>query len=1247
MLFKRLKKYCHYNYKLFLFSFLLLLFACEESVEKTVNSSDSTDQSLENTLDNSLSGQTGNINNYFYDLDCEQINAKYYRYDHNAMENPQFYFDELSDTLNFLTFPDYLTSIDSGAGQYNIGEEFVDMPNGVYDEGEEYTDSNGNGLWDTGEPFTDIGNGVWDEGEEFSDSDFLLTNRVLESAGVQHVEGEVSIETQTYFNIQKFEWNEEEGRYQAYPQPGPSQETTYIFDQDLGLDQCPDTLEDGSGGCLSEDDDLVYDETTNPDPNSDNYDEETNVSGTQGDGIYNGNGIYDEGEEFVDSNNNGSWDVGEVYFDTIGGNSYIDIYSTKEYRVNYDLQSLGFVDGIYYIDEEEWVTTDSIYSSSNYTFQHTFTLQKDVVSADSLMWVVSTDCNENNMRDAEAERYVSNIEDCNGVNEIFISDPEPFDDFGEDGCEDIFESGDGQCQDIPNYGEEYERYTDMNDDGSYDSGELFVDSEPFNGIWDAAEPFTDSGNGQYDLGEDYIDLGNGLFDEGEDYTDSNGNGLWDTGEPFTDKGDCEYTPAEEFVDCNPSGSVCQGDSEWDSSLGNGIWDAGEDFTDLNGNGLYDFAEEYIDSIGNGVWDEGEDFTDLNGNSLYDTAEDFTDSNGNGLFDYPETVFDTGSDNCFDEFEDGLGGCNAEGGASGDPNGDNYDIESNSSGTEGNGGAPDELIQACADPFEDGQGGCLDSVDPDYFSGDPNGDNDINNDNYSQDNNQEGTEGNGLYEDGEPFTDQDEGTIEYDLGFCDRTNNIFDPSEVHLDLEEEGEENEQWDSTEPFQDRNCNEVFDLGEQKSPDIDQDYCENIIGGIWVGGVEEFDFCDIGNGVYDLAELCIDGSENCNSSQLYKMSDRPNSLVVSYENESPEPFLVILPGQSIQNRWGLSYESLIETIDFSDTQFESVPLIDSIVTVHSNPIIQQLELDSPTDYYIAKSVWNDGGREYDYHMFRQGDDGYIYRLANRSYFLPAGFYGAYDEGGFWFEDNASEDVYLYTVDGELRDGERIQTSRIDSTGIAEYLVQETYEVDFVPVTVPMRQTLGVNHYCSDSGIACTPGIDADGGESGQECLDGSVCEFTGEVSCYFNDEEGSLYYLPFPDYADISDCPADTTFDDCFKVTKEKTTTMFGTGIEYVESSETFFVKDYGIVKDDVEFRWNTAPGYENDLEGQFRWEMVADRDADNCDEAGFLQSLINNKESVRINSFNGVSDFNYDPYIKSRTYGLQRIFKEGGSQ
>ena len=73
--------------------------------------------------------------------------------------------------------------------------------------------------------------------------------------------------------------------------------------------------------------------------------------------------------------------------------------------------------------------------------------------------------------------------------------------------------------------------------------------------------------------------------------------------------------------------------------------------------------------------------------------------------------------------------------------------------------------------------------------------------------------------------------------------------------------------------------------------------------------------------------------------------------------------------------------------------------------------------DYYIAKSVWyDDGERDYDYHMFRKGDDGYIYKLIHRSYFLPAGFYGPYSEGGFWFENQATEEVFLYTSNQNLK---------------------------------------------------------------------------------------------------------------------------------------------------------------------------------------------------------------------------------------
>jgi len=71
-------------------------------------------------------------------------------------------------------------------GCYDYGEAFVDDEgNGIYDEGEVFTDTNGNGVRDAGDGYidhngneiydegidtiVDNGNGVWDEGEEWTD----------------------------------------------------------------------------------------------------------------------------------------------------------------------------------------------------------------------------------------------------------------------------------------------------------------------------------------------------------------------------------------------------------------------------------------------------------------------------------------------------------------------------------------------------------------------------------------------------------------------------------------------------------------------------------------------------------------------------------------------------------------------------------------------------------------------------------------------------------------------------------------------------------------------------------------------------------------------------------------------------------------------------------------------------------------------------------------------------------------------
>ncbi len=94
-----------------------------------------------------------------------------------------------------------------------------------------------------------------------------------------------------------------------------------------------------------------------------------------------------------------------------------------------------------------------------------------------------------------------------------------------------------------------------------------------------------------------------------------------------------------------------------------------------------------------------------------------DYNGNGLRDFHEPVIvntmerfeDVGADGCADANEDGDGGCTAEG-ATGDPNGDNFEYMDNPMGTEGN------IVYDEGEPYNDyGLDGVADTDD--YGEGD--------------------------------------------------------------------------------------------------------------------------------------------------------------------------------------------------------------------------------------------------------------------------------------------------------------------------------------------------------------------------------------------------------------------------------------------------------------------------------------------------------------------------------------------------
>ena len=95
--------------KILLFSFAAFFISCEEST-----SSNSNEEATSSTLENSdLGGLTGNIDDYFYDLDESEIpyvNSQFYRYSGLSIIEP-LAFDADSDTLNFITVGDYVLKL--------------------------------------------------------------------------------------------------------------------------------------------------------------------------------------------------------------------------------------------------------------------------------------------------------------------------------------------------------------------------------------------------------------------------------------------------------------------------------------------------------------------------------------------------------------------------------------------------------------------------------------------------------------------------------------------------------------------------------------------------------------------------------------------------------------------------------------------------------------------------------------------------------------------------------------------------------------------------------------------------------------------------------------------------------------------------------------------------------------------------------------------------------------------------------
>ena len=454
--------------------------------------------------------------------------------------------------------------------------------------------------------------------------------------------------------------------------------------------------------------------------------------------------------------------------------------------------------------------------------------------------------------------------------------------------------------------------------------------------------------------------------------------------------------------------------------------------------------------------------------------------------------------------------------------------------------------------------------------------------YSDNNN------NGEYDAGDDLIQDynNDGVISVAYEFEDMANGVWDSPEPYYDIDSSGT----YDLNEPYQDRNCNDKWDDSE--------DYADNDNSGSYTDGD---DFTDSGNGLYDdTEEFTLKDSDGDGEFEqhLYTIGEKPDNLIVDWSDPAnPEVLLEIGLGDDVTSRWGTVYTDMIEEVDFLDLKQQFVDEMDSLVTLFTREEVGHIRDASlaPDDYYITKSEWakTAGGqteRFYNYHIFHEPD--HLNQIIYPSYFLPVGFYFSPNdiEDGFWHKKSLESEVLYYTYNGLLRDGEFVDTSYYDTTNIAVYFIEKSYQVESASVTVP-------------AGHRSSP------------------------------------------------DSPAsDTTFTDCFKVTQTTTMTMVGSGVDFGQRTESWLAKNKGLVKSEVYVRWTEHPynsewtqnnSYLDTLNeawvGLNRIELTS---VDIQAENGVFKRLTQPVKTVELRDIGDHPDFDFDPFHVSTQSGIQTL-------
>jgi len=577
-----------------------------------------------------------------------------------------------------------------------------------------------------------------------------------------------------------------------------------------------------------------------------------------------------------------------------------------------------------------------------------------------------------------------------------------------------------------------------------------------------------------------------------------------------------------------------------------------------------------------------------------------DCDRDGEWDAAESYSDYGADWCPDSLETGGGVCSAA-----------SINEPCNCGTTIN---ADWQSGADLDPNKDNWRDCgwdgICSDDPNYDGADFNG-----------------TEGNGIWDTNEGLDQNGK----YDLGefFVDRNNGVIDPAELFYDRVVDGE----FGFGDSFEDRNCN-----------------------GDWDGA----ETADAGNGIWDDDEAFIDtnGNGSWDSGEpLYTMSEKPVNFLANYTTDFADSCHQEVYGKCVKgidkllasqesvtlfshydasgNAQFVTYDSLIVTLPDSTTRSAIFADVDSIVTVFTNVKIESLP-GASADYHVTKTKWFEPIMDelavdtvrhygYDYHIFKVAETGNISKMIHPEYFNHYGYYTSFEDlkEGLWEEALASEEQYIYAFGGKLRSGEYFYKDTSVVRSVAEYRVEEKYEVQF---------------------------CDGDGQKDGECSVDNNGIPIDGigddesitvpmRTILFTQNTDGTFNCLADQSIVtDYTDCSRDSSLTDVFKIIRTKTITMVGNGVEFGTRNSIYLAKGLGIAVDKLEMRW-TEPFWESDGNGWKEFSRLELRKLQ-AGSAGRVKSIFEPVRKISLDQFEDEEVFDYEPYRYAPTYGIHRL-------